>query len=113
MLPNLKKLMEQAQKMQEKMGTIQDKLGNMTIEGVAPAGSSAPKVRIKFSGKLEPLGVEITPEAVGGDAELAKIVAELVLMAMQDANKKASDVAEQEMSALTAGLNIPGLKLPF
>jgi hypothetical protein len=106
MLPNLKKLMEQAQKMQEK-------LGNMTIEGVAPAGSSAPKVRIKFSGKLEPLGVEITPEAVGGDAELAKIVAELVLMAMQDANKKASDVAEQEMSALTAGLNIPGLKLPF
>ena len=47
-------------------------------------------------------------------SEAAKEVLEdLVAAAMNDAVRKAEQTTQQKMSGLTAGLNIPGLNLPF
>jgi DNA-binding protein YbaB len=60
------------------------------------------------NGKFEFKSVTISKEAAG-DAEMLQ---DLVLAALKDAAEKVNNSAEQKMSSLTSGLNIPGLKLP-
>jgi DNA-binding YbaB/EbfC family protein len=105
---DIQKMIKQAQKMQEEIGNIQEELGKMEIEGVAGGG----KVKLRFSGKFDPLGAKIDPELLkSGDAEMLE---DLIMTALKDANEKIIDITQKKMSKVTAGLpKIPGLKLPF
>lgn len=102
---DLNKMFKQVQKMQEKMGDIQEKLGAVEVTGSAGGGA----VQVTCTGKLEFTRVKISPEALTD----AGLLEDMVLTALRDAADKVSEVAEKEMSALTAGLKIPGLKMPF
>jgi hypothetical protein len=42
-----------------------------------------------------------------------EVLEDLVAAAMNDAVRKVEKTTEEKMSGLTAGLNIPGMKLPF
>lgn len=98
-----KKMMLQAQQMQARMGKIQEEIAKSHTE--ASAGGGAVKVTVIGGTKLE--SIEINPEVV--DAEDVEMLQDLVLAAVNEAMDTAQASASEKMSALTGGLNIPGL----
>ena len=101
--PDMNALMRQAQKMQEDMKAKQAEL-----EAAEYTGSAAGEmVTVKMNGKHEVLAITIKPEAV--DPEDVETLEDLITVAVNDAIKKADDMMAEGMSAVTGGLNIPGL----
>jgi DNA-binding YbaB/EbfC family protein len=98
-----KKMMLQAQQMQARMGQVQEEIAETRTE--ASAGGGAIKVTVIGGTKLE--SIEINPEVV--DAEDVEMLQDLVLAAVNEAMDAAQATASEKMSAITGGLNIPGL----
>lgn len=100
---NMNKMMKQVQKMQQEMIKLQEELANRTVESTVGGGV----VKVTANGKNEITAIEIKPEAV--DPEDVEMLQDLILTAVNDALKKAQDMAAQAMGKLTGGLKIPGL----
>ena len=99
-------LMKQAQKMQENMQKAQDELANVEVEGQSGAGA----VKIVMTCKHDVKRVVIDPSVLD-DKEMLE---DLIAAALNDANRRAEQTAQERMAALTAGLPLPpGMKLPF
>jgi len=95
--------MKQAQAMQEQMAKLQEQAASKTAIGTAGGGS----VTVTANGAMQVTQVVIDPEVLkGGDADMLQ---DLVLAATNDALRKAKDLIESEMKALTGGMKIPGL----
>ncbi len=102
-LGNLAGMMKQAKEMQSRMKETQEALANSRYEADSGAGA----VTATVSGKLELVGLKISPETVaGGDIEMLE---DLVKSAVCAAQRKAADGAKAEMQKMTGGMNIPGL----
>jgi hypothetical protein len=99
----LGKLMKQAQKMQSDMMQEQEKLNSMVFKGSAGGGMA----EVQVNGKLEVVSLSIMPEAV--DPEDVEMLEDVILAAIQEAQKKAGQEKESSMSALTGGMKLPGL----
>ena len=94
-------LLKNAQKMQEQMNGLQEKLANITATGYAGGGL----VEVDINGKLELVAVRIAPEAMdGADTEMLQ---DLILAAFNDGMSKVKDEIGSEVGSMT-GLNIPG-----
>jgi len=107
-MKNLGNLMKQAQEMQAKMQAMQERLADMEISGSAGAGM----VSVMLNGKGEMRSVKIDPSLF--KAEDAEVVEDLIVAAFNDAKGKVEAHAQEEMSKITGGLNLPpGMKLPF
>ena len=76
---------------------------NKVVEGTAGGGA----VTATANGKKEILSLKISPDAV--DPEDIETLEDLVMVAVNDAVKKADDMMAEGMSAVTGGINIPGL----
>ena len=100
---NMQQLARQAQKLQQQMTKMQEELETREYEASAGGGM----VTVKVSGKKELLAIEIKPEAV--DPDDVEMLQDLVLAAVNEALRTASDTTEREMNKLTGGLNMPGL----
>ncbi len=100
---NMNSVIKQAQKMQEEMEKVQEELEQKTVEASAGGGM----IEVKANGKKEILSVKIKPEAV--DPEDVETLEDLVMVAVNEALKKADDMMAEGMSAVTGGINIPGL----
>lgn len=98
--------MRQAQEMQAKLQQIQEELGRMTVTGVAGGGM----VKVDADGKGQIQAVRIDRSVISPDD--TEMLEDLILVAVTDAQKKATEAAQTEMSKLTGGLNLP-FKLPF
>ncbi len=96
-------MMQQAQKMQAQMGKIQEELAESRTE--ASAGGGAVKVVVVGGSKVEEIIID--PEVV--DPEDVEMLQDLVLAAVNEAMDTAQAEASEKMSAITGGLNIPGL----
>ncbi len=99
---NLNKMMKQVQKMQRDMARVQEELGLMEIEATAGGGM----VRAVFNGHGEIVDLDIAPEAV--DPQDVEMLQDMVLAALKEGQRKAQTVAQEKMSAVTGGLNLPG-----
>lgn len=96
-------LMKQANQMQMKMKKAQEELA--TKEYTGTAGGSA--VTAKVNGENKILSLTIDPEVMkAGDVEMLQ---DLIMAAVNDANKTAKDESQKEMSKITGGMNIPGM----
>lgn len=105
---NINKLMKQAQEMQQKMSEMQEKLANTEYEGSSGGGM----VTVTITGKGTLVKLKVDPSIV--DKEDVEMMEDLIVAAFNDAKKKADDSAEDAMSSMTGGLNLPpGFKLPF
>jgi nucleoid-associated protein EbfC len=105
---NIGQLMKQAQAMQEKMAEMQAQLEAVEMTGVAGGGT----VELTLNGKGDLKKVTIDKMLV--DPEEVEVLEDLIVAAFNDARRKVSAYAEQEMQKLTGGLQLPGgLKLPF
>lgn len=102
-------MMQQAQQMQGKLQEVQEGLGRLTVTGSAGGGL----VTVEVDGRGTVKRVSIDPKVVNpADVEMLE---DLVAVAMQEAQKKAKEVADDEMKKLAGGLGLGGLpfKLPF
>ena len=91
------------QKMQREMMKIQEELAKQEVTGSAGGGA----VRVRVSGQLDLLGVEIDREVV--DPDDVDMLQDLVTVAVKEAFAKAKDLQAKRLNALTGGMKIPGL----
>ena len=99
---DMQKMLKQAQQLQAKMEKAQQELEKETLEVSSGGGA----VTIVITGHQQIKSVKIAPEAAG-DVDMLQ---DLVLTAMNEAVKKSQDMAASRINAITAGMNIPGLK---
>ncbi len=102
------KMLQQAQQMTGKLQEVQEELGRLTVIGAAGGGL----VKVEADGRGTVKRVSIDPTVVNpADVEMLE---DLVAVAVQEAQKKAKELAEQEMKKVAGGLGLPGLgSLPF
>lgn len=100
---NMQGMMKQMQKMQKKMAEAQEKLGEERLEATAGGGM----VKVIVSGDKEVVDVEINPEIV--DPEDVEILQDLIIIATNEAMKKAEELTNSTMGQFTKGLNLPGM----
>jgi hypothetical protein len=96
-------MLKQLQQMQNKMARAQEELANETVTSTAGGGA----VTVEMNGHHEVVSVKLDPAAV--DPDDVEMLQDMVLAAFNDALEKAQDLAQKKMSAITGGLNIPGM----
>src|SRR3954453_11158623 len=101
--PNMQQLMKQAQEMQQQLMSAQADLADLEVEGHAGGGL----VRATMSGAGELKTLTIDPQAV--DPDDIETLQDLVVAAVRDAARAASDLAQEKMGPLAGGLGGMGL----
>lgn len=100
---DMSNILKQAKAMQDQMARIQEQAATKTASGTAGGGS----VTVTANGAMQIVSVTIDPEVgKAGDVEMLQ---DLVLAATNDALRKAKDLMEQDMKAITGGMKMPGL----
>ena len=107
-LGDMAKMMKQAQELQGKMAQMQEDLASMTVQGESGAGL----VKATATAKGELTALDIDPSIFNEDDK--EVVEDLILAAIKDAQSKAQDKNNEEMSRLTEEMGLPaGVKMPF
>jgi DNA-binding YbaB/EbfC family protein len=104
--PNMNKMLQQVQKMQQDMVAAQEQLKNETVEASAGGGM----VKVVVSGDLEVKSITIDASAI--DPEDPELLQDLVLAAVNEGLRSAQELAASKMGGLTGGLDLGGLGLP-
>ncbi len=100
---DMKQMMRQAQKMQKELNKAQEEIATMSFEATAGGGM----VTAVASGDMAITSLTIDPDAV--DPEDVEILQDMVVAAVNEALRGVSELSNQRMSAVTGGMNIPGL----
>lgn len=95
--PDMRQIMQQAQKMQEQMMAAQQELAGQEFEGSAGGGM----VKARVSGAQELLSVEISPEVI--DPDDPEMLQDLVVAAVNSAMREVSEAANQSMGGMDLG----------
>jgi nucleoid-associated protein EbfC len=98
----MQQLLAEAQKMQERLMSAQQELADAEIQGSAGGGL----VTATVNGQGELVDITISPEAIdpSDPTETAETLADLVLAAVRDANRVASELQQEKMGPLAEGL---------
>jgi DNA-binding YbaB/EbfC family protein len=104
--PNMNKMLQQVQKMQQDMVAAQEQLKNETVESSAGGGM----VKVVVSGDLEVKSITIDPAAI--DPDDPELLQDMVLAAVNEGLRSAQELAASKMGGLTGGLDLGGLGLP-
>ena len=100
---NMNQMLKQAQKMQADMAALQEDLEQREYTAAAGGGM----VEVTVDGKHLIKAVKINPECV--DPEDVEMLEDFVTVAVNEAISNSIKTSEEEMSAITGGLNMPGL----
>ncbi|MDT3685506.1 MAG: YbaB/EbfC family nucleoid-associated protein [Pseudorhodoplanes sp.] len=100
-------MMKQAAQLQAKMQALQQELETIEVEGSAGGGV----VTLRMTAKGDVKGVRIDDLLM--KAEEKEILEDLIVTAHADAKKKAENVMQDKMKALTGGLSLPAGLNPF
>ena len=100
----MQQLMAQAQRMQAEMAKKQEQLAQQTVE----ASSGGGMVTAVVNGAHQLVDLKIAPEVV--DPDDVEMLEDLVKAAVGEALAKSDAMVAQGMSAVTGGLNIPGMR---
>ncbi len=107
-MKNLGQMMKQAQKLQAKMGELQEQLAGAELTG----GSGGGMVQVTMTGKGEVRRVKIDPSLL--DPAEVEVLEDLLVAACNDAKAKIEAHVAERMAELTGGLKLPpGLNLPL
>ena len=104
-MKDLQQLMQMGQKMQSRMGDIQEKLKKKTA--TAQSGGGMIKVKADGTGNIQE--IKLDPSVV--DPEDVEMLEDLVLAAISEAQSRAEKIYEEEMKKVAGGLPFP-MKLP-
>ncbi|WP_460040683.1 YbaB/EbfC family nucleoid-associated protein, partial [Thermaerobacter litoralis] len=86
------------------MARLQEELAQREVEATAGGGM----VKAVVNGRQELLRLEIAREAV--DPDDVELLQDMIVAAVNEANRKAQDMVQAEMARVTGGLKLP--KLP-
>lgn len=100
---NMNQMLKQAQKMQADMAALQEDLEQREFTATSGGGM----VEVTVDGKHLVKNIKINPEAI--DPEDAEMLEDLITVAVNEAISNAIKTSEEEMGAITGGLNMPGL----
>jgi nucleoid-associated protein EbfC len=108
---DLSSMMKQLQQVQAEMAEAQEKLKDETVEASTGGGM----VKVKMSGDLRLLDVEIAPDAV--DPDETELLQEMVLAAVNEALRSAQELAASRLGGAAGplaagglgGMGLPGL----
>ncbi len=100
---NMNQMLKQAQKMQEDMATLQSDLEAREYSATSGGGA----VNVTVDGKHLIKSIKINPDII--DPDDAEMIEDLVTVAVNEAINNAIKTAEEEMGAITGGLNLPGM----
>lgn len=95
---NMQQLMRQAQKMQQQMTEMQEKLDAEAYEAASGGGM----VTVKVSGKRELLEIHIDPQVI--DPDDAEMLEDLVKAAVNEALRKGEEAREAAMGKMAPGM---------
>ena len=93
-------MMKQAQQMQER---LQKELAQMQVEATAGGGM----VTVVMSGTKQIRQLTIDPEIVSKDD--IEMLQDLIMAAVNDAQRKVDEVVAKQMGGLMSGFKLPGL----
>jgi DNA-binding YbaB/EbfC family protein len=103
---DLFKMMGQFKDMQARMQTMQEEMGQRTFSALAGGGMVVADV----DDKMQLRRIKLDPTVVNGnDIEMLE---DLIVVAVAEAQKKAADAMQFELSKVTGGIELP-FKLPF
>ena len=101
-------MMKKAEELQKNMQTMQEQLGQATVEGSSGGGL----VTVTLTGKGEMKGLKIDPSLFKEDD--VEVLEDLIVTAHNEAKTKSEQMMQAKMAEATAGLPLPpGMKLPF
>lgn len=100
---NMQQMMKQARKMQEQLAAAQESLKEVSVDASAGGGM----VKVTANGDMQLTSLTIDPEAV--DPEDVDMLQDMILAAVNEALRGVNEAANKQMSAVTSGLNIPGM----
>jgi DNA-binding YbaB/EbfC family protein len=96
---NIQNMMKQAQQMQERLKKQMDEL---RVEATAGGGM----VTVVVNGNKQVQSLKIDPEVVSKDD--VEMLQDLILAAINDAQRKAEDELGKSMGGMMGGMKIPG-----
>lgn len=102
-MPDMRKLMKQAQEMQAQIERAQEELASQEVEGSSGGGM----VVVTMNGQHELQKIKIQKQVV--DPEDVEMLEDLVAAAVNDAVAKVQERYKEHMGRLTGGLGIPGV----
>jgi nucleoid-associated protein EbfC len=97
---NIQNMMKQAQQMQDR---LQKQMEEMRVEATAGGGM----VTVVINGNKQIQSLKIDPEAVS--KEDVEMLQDLILAAINDAQRRADETLQKQMGGLMGGLKIPGM----
>jgi DNA-binding YbaB/EbfC family protein len=97
---DIQKMMKQAQQMQER---LQRELAETEVEATAGGGM----VTVIMNGQKQVLRLTIDPEVVSRDD--VEMLQDLIMAAINDAQRKVDEAVAGKMGGMMGGLKIPGL----
>ena len=100
---NMQQMLKQAQKMQQDMAALQEDIEQREFTAVSGGGA----VSVTVDGKHTVKEIKIKPESV--DPDDVEMLEDLITVAVNEAIANAVKTSEDEMGAITGGLNMPGL----
>jgi hypothetical protein len=99
-LQQMQQIMKQVQQMQEQ---LQKQLDELVVEASAGGGM----VTVRMNGQKQLVAVQVDPEVFASrDVEMLQ---DLVMAAVNEANRKVDEQLASRVGNLTSGLNLPGL----
>ena len=87
---NMQGMLKKMQKMQKDMAKAQEEIKNSVVEASIGGGA----VSVTMNGEQEVLSIKIAPAAV--DPDDVEALEDLIVAAVNEANRKAKEVAEQK-----------------
>lgn len=99
---NMQALLKQAQKMQKELNKAETELKEHTYESTMAGGL----VKVTVQGTMEVSQIEIQEELL--KAEEKETLQELLVSAINDAMKQATDEKDKVMKKMTGGVKLPG-----
>lgn len=100
---DIKSFSKQAKKLQKLFDDIQKDLLNKRIETTSGGGM----VTVVADGQQNIVEIKIDPKVV--DPHDVEMLEDLIVAAVNEAKKKAQELAAEELSKLTGGIKLPGM----
>ena len=97
----MKKMMKQAQKMQRDAAAAQEEIASMEFEATAGGGM----VKAIVTGDNTVKDLVIDPEAI--DPEDVEMLQDMIVAAINEALRTASETANAKMNSIMGGMNLP------
>ncbi|MBM3772548.1 MAG: YbaB/EbfC family nucleoid-associated protein [Acidimicrobiia bacterium] len=97
---NIQQMMKQAQQMQER---LQKQMADLRVEATAGGGM----VAVTVNGSKQLIAMKIDPEVVSKDD--VEMLQDLIVAAVNDANRKVDEQMAQSMGGMMGGLKLPGM----